>query len=91
MEQEQESLEVGTDAAASAGAGRASSTRASRDARCAALEERHVHDVYARTSHHFAGVRYKAWPRVKKFLTELEPGSVVADVGKLTVTVQIWR
>ena len=54
----------------------------SKEAKCEALEKQHVHDVYASTAHHFAGIRYKAWPRVKKFILELEPGSVVADVGK---------
>ncbi len=54
----------------------------SREAKCVALEKTHVHDVYSQTAHHFTGVRYKAWPRVKKFLLELEPGSIVADVGK---------
>ncbi len=54
----------------------------SREAKCVALEKTHVHDVYSQTAHHFSGVRYKAWPRVKKFLLELEPGSIVADVGE---------
>ena len=53
----------------------------SKAAKCEALEKSYVHDVYARTAHHFKGVRYKAWPLVKKFIMELEPGSVLADVG----------
>ena len=54
----------------------------SKEAKCEALEKQHVHDVYASTAHHFSGVRYKAWPRVKKFIMDLEPGSLVADVGR---------
>ena len=54
----------------------------SKEAKCETLEKQHVHDVYMSTAHHFAGVRYKAWPRVKKFIMDLEPGSVVADVGE---------
>lgn len=59
----------------------------SKEAKCEALEKTHVHDVYANTAHHFTGVRYKAWPRVKKFILELEPGSIVADVGALCFSV----
>ena len=57
-----------------------------KEAKCEALEKQHVHDVYASTAHHFSGIRYKAWPRVKKFVLELEPGSIVADVGKAFLT-----
>ena len=47
-----------------------------------ALEKQHVHDVYERIAPHFSDARYKAWPRVKEFLLGLEPGSIVADVGR---------
>ncbi len=64
----------------------------SKEAKCEALEKSHVHDVYASTAHHFARVRYKAWPRVRKFIMELEPGSLVADVGKfVSVLVSMTR
>ena len=26
--------------------------------------------------------RYRAWPRVKEFIQDLEPGSIICDVGK---------
>ena len=43
----------------------------------------YVHDVYEQISSHISvDSRYRgAWPRVKKFVQELEPGSVVCDVG----------
>ena len=47
------------------------------------MEQVHVHDVYDQMAHHFADVRYKAWPGVKRFLQDLEPGALVADVGRL--------
>ncbi|CAH1776555.1 unnamed protein product [Owenia fusiformis] len=46
-----------------------------------ALEQRHVHDVYDHIAPHFSDTRYKAWPKVQEFLEQLEPGSLVADVG----------
>lgn len=46
------------------------------------LERDHVHSVYERIAPFFNDSRYKAWPRVKQFLLEQEPGSIVADVGK---------
>ncbi|XP_072547629.1 probable tRNA methyltransferase 9B [Salminus brasiliensis] len=45
------------------------------------LERDHVHSVYERIAPFFNDSRYKAWPRVKQFLLEQEPGSIVADVG----------
>lgn len=47
------------------------------------LEREHVHSVYERIAPYFNDSRYKAWPKVKQFLLEQEPGSVVADVGTL--------
>ena len=43
----------------------------------------YVHDVYEQISSHISvDARYRgAWPRVKQFVQELEPGSVVCDVG----------
>ncbi|XP_051965447.1 probable tRNA methyltransferase 9B isoform X2 [Xyrauchen texanus] len=45
------------------------------------LERDHVHSVYERIAPYFNDSRYKAWPKVKQFLLEQEPGSIVADVG----------
>ena len=47
-----------------------------------ALEKEHVHAVYEQTAHHFKDVRYRAWPKVRQFLSSLEPGALVADVGE---------
>ena len=46
-----------------------------------ALEKAYVHDVYQQIACHFSDSRYRAWPRVKQFLLDLEPGSFVCDVG----------
>jgi hypothetical protein len=46
------------------------------------LEDEHVHKVYDQTAHHFKEARYKAWPKVRHFLNNLEPGSIIADVGE---------
>ncbi|XP_071514369.1 uncharacterized protein fid isoform X2 [Panulirus ornatus] len=56
-------------------------SRKEREARSVALERAYVHDVYDQISAHFSSARYRAWPRVKQFLTDLEPGSFVADIG----------
>ncbi|XP_010865105.2 probable tRNA methyltransferase 9B [Esox lucius] len=45
------------------------------------LEREHVHSVYERIAPHFNDSRYKAWPKVRQFLLEQEPGSIIADVG----------
>ncbi|XP_031429126.1 probable tRNA methyltransferase 9B [Clupea harengus] len=50
------------------------------DAACQ-LERDHVHNVYEKIAPFFNDSRYKAWPKVRKFLLEQEPGSIVADVG----------
>ena len=42
----------------------------------------YVHDVYEQISQHISDNRYRAWPRVKQFLQDLEPGSILCDVGK---------
>ena len=59
--------------------------RAEREARSIAIEKAYVHDVYEQISHHVSDSRYRAWPRVKQFLQELEPGSLVCDVGESTL------
>ena len=60
-----------------------------REARSVALEKAYVHEVYEQISGAQlpAGAsadrqRGRAWPKVKQFLSELEPGSLVCDVGK---------
>jgi SAM-dependent methyltransferase len=37
--------------------------------------------VYNKIAPHFSHTRYKPWPKIEKFLNELEPGSLVFDVG----------
>lgn len=55
-----------------------------RIARSIALEKTYVHDVYNQMS----ALQYPEHrnttprPKVKRFLNELEPGSIVCDVGK---------
>ncbi|XP_067852869.1 probable tRNA methyltransferase 9B [Heptranchias perlo] len=45
------------------------------------LEEAHVHNVYEQTAPYFIELRSKAWPCVRQFLLNQEPGSLIADVG----------
>ncbi|XP_023681898.2 probable tRNA methyltransferase 9B isoform X1 [Paramormyrops kingsleyae] len=45
------------------------------------LERDHVHSVYEKVAPYFNDSRYKAWPKVRQFLLEQEPGSIIADVG----------
>ena len=57
-----------------------------RIARSVALEKTYVHDVYD----HMSALRFPEhrnttpWPKVKKFINDLEPGSIVCDVGEWT-------
>jgi len=48
----------------------------------AQLEKQHVHSVYENTAAYFNDLQSKAWPRVRNFLLEQKPGSLVADIGK---------
>lgn len=50
-----------------------------RVARSVALEKAYVHDVYEQFSD---GPRGRPWPKVNQFLADLEPGSLVCDVGE---------
>jgi hypothetical protein len=50
-----------------------------RVARSVALEQAYVHDVYEQF---YDNPRSKPWPKVQQFLQDLEPGSLVCDVGK---------
>ncbi|NXI40989.1 TRM9B methyltransferase, partial [Galbula dea] len=45
------------------------------------LEKQHVHSVYENTASYFSDLQSKAWPRVRNFLLEQKPGSLVADIG----------
>ncbi|XP_003774229.2 probable tRNA methyltransferase 9B [Sarcophilus harrisii] len=47
----------------------------------AQLERQHVHEVYESTAACFSDLQGKAWPRVRQFLLEQKPGSLVADIG----------
>lgn len=55
--------------------------RADRLARSLELEKAYVHDAYQEmyqpTTH-----KTKPWPKVTQFLHDLEPGSLVCDIGK---------
>lgn len=58
--------------------------RREREARSLALEKTYVHDVYRQKARQFSESRHRPWPRVKQFLSELEPGSLVCDVGEFS-------
>lgn len=45
------------------------------------LEQEYVHRVYDAIASHFSSTRHTPWPRVCHFLSALQPGSVLADVG----------
>ncbi|KAL0973570.1 hypothetical protein UPYG_G00206260 [Umbra pygmaea] len=45
------------------------------------LEREHVHSIYEKIAPYFNDSRYKAWPKVRQFLLDQEPGSIIADVG----------
>lgn len=49
-----------------------------RVARSVALEQAYVHDVYEQFYDSHVG---KPWPKVQQFIENLEPGSLVCDVG----------
>ena len=53
------------------------------DHAAAQLEKQHVHDVYESTAPYFSDLQSKAWPRVRQFLQEQKPGSLIADIGNL--------
>lgn len=46
------------------------------------LERDHVHSVYDKIAPYFNDSRYRAWPKVRQFLLDTEPGSIVADIGE---------
>lgn len=45
------------------------------------LERKHVYNVYDQIAPKFSEISQKAWPNVRRFLRDLPPGSVVADIG----------
>ncbi|EDM09213.1 similar to 6430573F11Rik protein (predicted), isoform CRA_d [Rattus norvegicus] len=45
------------------------------------LEKQHVHKVYESTAPYFSDLQNKAWPRVRQFLQDQKPGSLIADIG----------
>ncbi|XP_069832645.1 probable tRNA methyltransferase 9B isoform X2 [Dendropsophus ebraccatus] len=51
------------------------------DYEAAQLENQHVHSVYESTAPYFNEVQSKAWPKVRQFLLEQKPGSLVVDIG----------
>ena len=56
-----------------------------REARSVAIEKAYVHDVYEQISHQVFNNDSRAnrgWPKVKQFVQDLEPGSIMCDVGK---------
>ena len=63
--------------------------RRDREARSLALEKTYVHDVYRQKARQFTESRHRLWPRVRQFLAELEPGSLVCDVGQLPWEIDI--
>ena len=63
---------------------RSEAKRKEREARSIAIEKAYVHDVYEQISQHVSDNKYRAWPRVKQFLQDLEPGTLLCDVGKST-------
>ncbi|CAH0560370.1 unnamed protein product [Brassicogethes aeneus] len=48
-------------------------------ARSVALEQTYVHDVYEQLD--AEGLHNEPWPKVEQFIDELEPGSIVCDIG----------
>lgn len=63
-----------------------------REGRSVALETAYVHDVYDQISTHCPSCSAegaegsngaRVWPRVRQFIQDLEPGSLVCDVGKM--------
>lgn len=64
-----------------------------REARSIAIEKAYVHDVYEQISQQLSDSRYRTWPKVKQFIQDLEPGSLVCDVGKLMIhrSAMVWN
>jgi hypothetical protein len=50
-----------------------------------------VHDVYKSTAQYFSDLQSKAWPRVRQFLQDQKPGSLIADIGNLGLCRVVWN
>ena len=46
------------------------------------LKRDHVHSAYENITPCFSDRRYKARPKVQQFISEQEPGSLIADIGE---------
>lgn len=44
------------------------------------LERDHIHNVYEKIAPYFNDLLYKAWPKVQQFISEQEPGRLIADI-----------
>lgn len=60
-------------------------SRKEKYSRCVALEEDYVHQVYESIGKELAQAKDPMQDTVRQFLDELEPGSLVADIGKLGI------
>lgn len=60
-------------------------SRKEKYSRCIALEEDYVHQVYESIGKELAQAKDPMQDTVRQFLDELEPGSLVADIGKLCI------
>jgi alkylated DNA repair protein alkB family protein 8 len=45
------------------------------------FEKTHVEDVYNNIAEHFSHTRYKPWPKVYEYLSNLPENSIVGDIG----------
>lgn len=54
------------------------------------LEKKHVYNVYDQIAPKFTEISQKAWPNVRRFLKDLPPGSLVADIGRY-IKWEIWK
>ena len=45
------------------------------------LEKEFVHATYENIAKHFSNTRYKPWPKVDKFLNDLDQYDLVLDIG----------
>lgn len=58
-------------------------SRREKHSRCVALEEDYVHQVYEKIGKDLIHAKDPLAEKVQNFLDDLEPGSLVADIGKL--------
>lgn len=48
-----------------------------------------MYEVYEKIGTHFSHTRHNPWPKVEYFLKSLEPGTLVADIDKMSIIVII--